>query len=209
VAERRSAPTLAAAAATLPPEGAAAGSGLPSTSSRYGDLPFTEQIEFFRRKLNLPTESWTDIYEAEHDWAFVVAGANRDALVADFREAVERAIADGATLEDFRADFDRIVATHGWSYNGSAGWRSRVIYETNLRSSYQAGRYAQLQEGNWPYWEYVHADWVQHPRPLHLAWNGMVLRSDDSWWDTHFPPNGWGCQCTVPPHPGFILHYPL
>ena len=28
----------------------------------YGSLPFAEQIAFFRRKLNLPTESWADVY---------------------------------------------------------------------------------------------------------------------------------------------------
>lgn len=164
--------------------------------ARYGDLPFSEQIAFFRRKLDLPTNGWTDVYEAEHDWAFVVAGANRNALVADFRRSVERAI-EGGTLEDFRRDFDRIVATHGWSYKGGRGWRSRVIYETNLRSSYQAGRLAQLREGGFDFWEYRHSDAVEHPRPLHLAWNGMILRADDPWWETHYPPNGWGCQCSV------------
>ncbi len=161
----------------------------------YGSLPFSEQIAFFRRKLNLPTEGWTDIYTAEHDWAFVVAGANRDALVADFRAAVEKAIADGATLQDFRKDFDAIVATHGWDYNGGRDWRSRVIYETNLNTSYAAGRYQQLQAA--PLWQYVHADWVQNPRHQHLAWDGLVLARDDPWWQAHFPPNGWGCQCSV------------
>lgn len=165
----------------------------------YGSLPFSEQNAFFRRKLNLPTNGWTDVYQAEHDWAFVVAGANRDALVADFRRAVDKAIADGGTLEDFRRDFDRIVATHGWSYNGGRGWRSRVIYETNLRSSYQAGRLAQLQAGGWPYWQYEHSDAVENPRPQHLAWDAMVLRADDPFWNTHYPPNGWGCRCTVRP----------
>ena len=61
----------------------------------YGSLPFAEQIAFFKRKLNLPTQSWADIYQHEHDWAFVVAGANRDAIVADFRVAVEKAITEG------------------------------------------------------------------------------------------------------------------
>jgi hypothetical protein len=165
----------------------------------YGSLPFSEQVEFFRRKLNLPTNAWTDIWQSEHDHAFVVAGANRDDLVADFRAAVDRAIADGATLEQFRKDFDRIVEKYGWSYNGSRNWRSRMIYETNLRTSYAAGRYAQLQELKRvrPYWEYVHSDAVEHPRPLHLAWNGLVLDADDPWWEVHFPPGGWGCQCTV------------
>jgi hypothetical protein len=165
----------------------------------YGSLPFSEQIAFFRRKLNLPTNAWTDIWQSEHDHAFVVAGANRDDLLADFRAAVDRAIVEGATLEQFRKEFDRIVEKYGWSYNGSRNWRSRVIYETNLRTSYAAGRYAQLQELKRvrPYWEYVHSDAVEHPRPLHLAWNGLVLDADDPWWEAHFPPGGWGCQCTV------------
>ncbi|MFV0678996.1 PBECR2 nuclease fold domain-containing protein [Ottowia sp.] len=161
----------------------------------YGSLPFAEQIAFFRRKLDLPTEAWTDIWAQEHDWAFVVAGANRNDIVADFRAAVERAISEGASLEQFRKDFDAIVAKHGWDYNGGRDWRSRVIYETNLNTSYAAGRYEQLQAA--PYWQYVHADWVANPRHDHLAWDGLVLARGDPWWAAHFPPNGWGCQCTV------------
>lgn len=162
-------------------------------------LPFREQNEFLRRKLNLPTNGWTDVYGREHDYAFTVAGANRDELVADFHQAVQRAIEGGGTLEEFRRDFDRIVATHGWSYNGGRNWRSRVIYETNMRSSYMAGRYEQLlavREAR-PYWQYLHSDAVEVPRPEHEAWNGMVLRWDDPWWQYHFPINAWGCQCSV------------
>lgn len=161
----------------------------------YGSLPFAEQIAFFKRKLNLPTQSWADIYQHEHDWAFVVAGANRDAIVADFRKAVEKAITEGMTLAQFRKDFDAIAARHGWDYNGGRDWRSRVIYETNLNTSYAAGRWQQLQEA--PYWQYQHADWVTHPRPQHQAWDGLVLSKDDAFWQTHFPPNGWGCNCSV------------
>lgn len=162
-------------------------------------LPFREQNEFLRRKLNLPTTAWTDIYTREHDYAFVVAGANRNDLVADFRRAVERAIEDGTTLADFRKDFDRIVAQHGWSYKGGRNWRSRVIYETNLRSSYMAGRYEQLQavSAERPYWQYIHSDAVEHPRPDHEALHGLVLRADDPFWQQWFPPNGWGCQCSL------------
>lgn len=162
-------------------------------------LPFREQNEFLRRKLNLPTNGWTDVYGRENDYAFVVAGANRNDLVADFHQAVQRAIEGGTTLEQFRQDFDRIVAKYGWSYNGGRNWRSRVIYETNLRSSYMAGRYEQLMavREQRPYWQYLHSDAVEFPREEHEAWNGMVLRWDDPWWQYHFPINAWGCQCGV------------
>lgn len=162
-------------------------------------LPFQEQNEFLRRKLNLPTNGWTDVYGREHDYAFTVAGANRDELVADFHQAVQRSIEGGTTLEQFRKDFDRIVAKHGWSYNGGRNWRSRVIYETNLQSSYMAGRYEQLMavREQRPFWQYLHSDAVEHPRPEHEALNGLILRWDDPWWEYFFPVNAWGCQCSV------------
>lgn len=165
----------------------------------YGSLPFKEQIAFFRAKRGVLTESYLDVFGAEHDTAFMVAGANRDALLADLRESIDRAIAEGTTLETFRKDFDALVARHGWDYKGGRNWRSRVIYETNLRQSYNAGRWAQLQalKRSRPYWQYKHSDAVEHPRPLHLAWDGLVLHADDPWWHTHFPANGWGCQCYV------------
>lgn len=164
----------------------------------HGSLPFEEQIDYFRGKVDLPTRSWTDIYKQEHDYAFVVAGATKRALLADLRGAVEKVISAGGTLEQFRQDFDQVVERHGWQYNGERGWRTRVIYETNLRQSYNAGREAQMADPalrkRRPYGLYRHGD-SAHPRPQHLAWNGLVLPLDDPWWSTHSPQNGWGCKC--------------
>ena len=173
------------------------------------DLSFLEQIAFFRNKLNLPTEAWDDIWQAAHDQAFVVAGAMKADLLQDLREAVDRAISTGTTLETFRKDFRAIVARHGWTgWTGEGtkageAWRTKVIYETNLRTSYAAGRWAQLTDPDMlesrPYWCYVHNDSVLHPRPHHKRWGDMrlTLRHDDPFWQTHFPPNGWGCRCRV------------
>ncbi len=47
-----------------------------------------------------------------------------------------------------------------------------------------------------PYWRYI-GGLSANPRPEHLAWSGTVLRADDPWWNTHYPPNGWGCKCQV------------
>ncbi|WP_233256736.1 phage minor head protein [Achromobacter sp. RW408] len=170
-----------------------------SPTLAVGRVPFAEQIAFFQRKVPLPSESWTQLYTAGHDHGFVIAGATREALVQDFFESVEKAISEGKSLESFRKDFDRIVTAHGWDYNGSRNWRSRVIYETNMFTSFAAGRREQLlsMTETHPYWMYVHSDAVKHPRPEHLALDGLVLRWDDPFWDTFFPPNGWGCQCSI------------
>lgn len=163
---------------------------------RAFNLPFKEQAAFFRRKVNVPTQAWDDLTDEDHAQGFMVAGLHRMDMLDDMRQAVKRYQA-GASLEAFRKDFDKITA--GWSYHGSRDWRSKIIAETNLRTSYQAGRWEQLQaiKHRRPYWQYVHADGEKHPRPLHQAWGGKVLAADDPWWDVHYPPNGWGCQCTV------------
>lgn len=159
---------------------------------------FKEAIDFLKDKTNIPTRTWTDIWEGQHSRAFVVAGAMKADLVADFHDAVNSAIANGTTLQTFREDFDRIVEKHGWSYNGGRNWRSRVIFQTNLRTAYNAGRYAQAQatKARRPYMRYV-AVLDDRTRPEHRQWHGTILPVDDPWWATHHPPNGWNCRCTT------------
>ena len=91
------------------------------------------------------------------------------------------------------------AAWTGWTGEGTkAGeaWRTRVIYQTNLMTSYAAGRRAQLLDPDLvkrrPFWRYVHNDSVTHPRPHHKSWGDMrlTLRHDHPFWETHFPPNG-------------------
>jgi phage gp29-like protein len=163
-------------------------------------LPFEEAIQFFRQKLGMKSETWSAIYASEHDHAFTVAGVMRDDMLSDFRLAIDTAIAEGTTYQTFLGDFDTIVARYGWSYNGSRGWRSRTIYETNIRASYQAGRYAQMTDPDVlkyrPNWMYQHGDSIR-PRQMHLGWHGTVLPADDPWWESHYTPNGWGCKCRV------------
>lgn len=164
--------------------------------------PFAEQVAFFRGKLGrlVPTATWRDIQRQQHDRAFMVAGAARADLLADLASAVDRAIADGESLDQFRRRFFEIVERHGWGdYTGSqsaAGraWRTRIIYRTNAATSYAAGRLAQLKD--FPVWIYRHGG-SRDPRPQHLAWNGLTLPSDDPFWASHYPPNGWGCSCYV------------
>lgn len=180
----------------------------PKVNAPY-NRPFPEQLAFFKAKLELPTAHYDDILKAAHDRAFIVAGALKADLLNDLQQSVTQAIGEGKSIQWFRKEFGAIVAKHGWTgwtgEDSPAGvaWRTRVIYQTNLTTSYAAGRFAQLNDPDLlrhrPYWKYVHNDTVQHPRPLHQAWGRkpVVLPPDDPWWRTHFPPNGWGCRCQL------------
>ncbi|QCM08228.1 hypothetical protein CFBP6626_17905 [Agrobacterium tumefaciens] len=166
------------------------------------NLPFDEAIDFLRQKAAVPTQSHRDVWDAAHSKMFMVAGANKKALVEDFQAAIVKAAEQGLTLEDFRADFDAIVARHGWQYNGSRGWRSRLIFETNLSTAYAAGRYAQMTAPEtleaFPYWMYNHSGAI-HPRLEHKAWDGDCYEATDPVWAKMYPPNGYRCGCFVTP----------
>jgi len=158
-------------------------------------LPFKEAETFFKEKLNIPTEKWDDLFRDEHAKGFMSAGAQKAELLAGLRDAVQKSIDGGMTKKEFAAKFDELAATHGWSYKGGRNWRSSLIYDTNITTAYQAGRWQQFREGGTQFLRYVHADGVINPRPQHLAWNGTVLPIDHEFWQTHYPPNGWRCHC--------------
>lgn len=169
--------------------------------------PFQEQIDYLVKKLRVPTERWDDIQRSAHDRAFMVAGAAQADLLKDLHDAVVKASQQGLGLPEFRKDFARAVAKHGWTgWTGEGtkdgeAWRTKVIYQTNMAQSYWAGRYRQMSDPEVlklrPYWRYIHSDGVAHPRPHHLAWHGLTLKADHPFWQTHFAPNGWGCRCRI------------
>ncbi len=165
-------------------------------------LPFDEAIAALAsRGANLvPSSRWQDVWQEAHRQAFTVAGALRDDLLADLYRAVQRGLAEGTTLEQFRKDFDDIVMRAGWDYRGGRNWRTATIFNTNMRVSYAQGRYQQMTDPDIlrerPYWIYDAVN-DNRTRPEHAAWDNLVLPADDPWWNTHYPPNGWGCRCSV------------
>ena len=165
--------------------------------------PFKEQIEFFEQKNTRPTRRWTDAMRGTHDRAFVVAGAADDDMLKDFQNSLLKSMKEGTTFAEFQNDFDTIVAKYGWEFNGERQRRARTIFETNMRTSYAAGRLAQMRDPDVlalrPFWQYKHGVTRKPkiPRERHKGWDGTVLPHDDPFWDTNYPPNGWKCSCGV------------
>lgn len=170
----------------------------------FQSLPFDEAISFLRDKVNLPSENWTDLWQDMHSRAFVVSGATKNELLVDIHNALNNAIAQGTTFNDFKKRFREIVAENGWTGSEgspitderSLGYRAATIFNTNMRTSYAAGNERQMQSTKKarPYARYI-GGLSRRPRKLHLEWNGIILPLDHPWWKDHTPPNGWGCKC--------------
>lgn len=164
----------------------------------YGGLPYKEAIEFLRKKANVSTKHWDEMLGAAHIKAFTIAGIANQDFLSDIRKAVQSAFDNGTTITDFRKAFDKSVKQYGWNYKGTRGWRTATIFDTNMRTAHMAGKWHQIQEtkSERPYLEYITVG-DHRVRPEHNEWNGIILKADDPWWNTHYPPCGWGCRCTV------------
>lgn len=170
------------------------------TAAKYLNLPFKEAISFFRQKINLPTKAWDDLEKDMHAKAFMVAGVMKAELLTDLRKAVDKSIAEGGTPEMFKKEFDSIVGKHGWKHKGNPGWRSNIIIQTNTSMAYSAGRWkgqtSDAVKAVRPYLRYLPSSSLNKNKD-HIPYYNLVLPSDDSFWLTHYPPNGWGCHCGV------------
>jgi uncharacterized protein with gpF-like domain len=176
-------------------------------------LPPKDALAYFRRKGLSPSFAWQDVWQEEHAKAFTVAKAmNRDVL-EDIRNAMDKALAEGQTLEQFKAGLKPLLQQKGWwgkktltdPLTGKAvraqlgsDRRLKTIFQTNMRVSYAVGNWqrAWATRATFPYMVFQHNS-DRYPRPQHVAWSGTCLPVDDPWWDTHYPPCAWGCNCSV------------
>lgn len=176
-------------------------------------LPPDEAIRWFKQKGYALNFDWRDQWGQAHARAFTVAKATQLDILADIREAVDKALKSGSTLQDFKKQLRPTLQSKGWWGEkemvdpktgekklvqlGSAA-RLRTIYETNLRQAQAAGRWERFErtKAARPYGRYV-AILDGRERDAHKAWHGTVLPLDHPWWNTHAPPNGWGCRCKL------------
>ncbi len=174
-----------------------------------------EALAWFRAKGFVFGFSWQDVWHEEHGRGFTVAKAMTRDVLETIREAVDRAIAEGETLEQFQKDLRPKLEQLGWwgkqrAIDPATGEvetvqlgsprRLKTIFQTNMRTSYAAGRWERIQRNKraFPFLEYVSV-MDGRERPEHHAWHATVLPVDDVWWDEHYPPNGWNCRCVVKP----------
>ena len=176
-------------------------------------VPPEEAIRRFRAKGYHVGFDWRDTDAAHHLRSFTVAKAMRLDILHDIREAVDAAIAEGATFREFRARLEPTLVRKGWwgrrevldPVTGETRLvqlgsprRLRIIFDTNLRMAGARGRWERIErtKSSLPYLRYV-AVQDARTRPEHMRWHNTVLPVDHEFWRTHAPPNGWRCRCQV------------
>ena len=168
--------------------------------------------------------NWRDTWQEQHREAFVVAKMAKADMLKEVHDSIHEAMEKGMPYAEWRKKMeaslqDRWIGKtlgelwdelpeeekkkHPRPEGAEAGKRIeasrlRTIYYTNSIVSHQAGQYKQLmkQAEDYPYWRYKTAG-DSRVRKSHRALHNKVFRFTDPFWETHYPPNGWFCRCSV------------
>ncbi len=172
-----------------------------------------EAIVYFQQKGLQTSFAWEDVSAEMHKTAFTVAKVMQMDIVDDFQKAVEQALAEGKSLEEFRKEIEPTLVQKGWwgkkdmedPHTGEirevqlgSPHRLKIIYNTNLANAHSEGQWARIQDRkeSHPYLEYD-ANNSEHSRIEHSAWDGLVFRVDDPWVIRHFPKKEFECKCRM------------
>ena len=76
--------------------------------------------------------------------------------------------------------------------------RLNLILDQNARMAAAVGRWQVAMDKDvmerFPYWRYIAGP---NPRDSHKVLDGLILRKDDPFWASHFPPWEFNCNCDL------------
>lgn len=170
-------------------------------------------LDHLSQKTRVPGFSHYDVWLHEHAVAFSVAKMMNADLLQTTKNALQTALKQGESYDDFAKKLKPYLMKEGWwgeqimrdPKDGIAKpvqlgstRRLRIIFQTNMATAFAAGQWARIQENatDFPYLKYI-ASTAEKKRDSHIAFYGKIYKADDPIWQSIFPPNGYGCQCTV------------
>ncbi|RRD90101.1 phage head morphogenesis protein [Conchiformibius steedae] len=161
----------------------------------------------------LPSFSHYDVWLYEHSVGFAVAKMMDMDLLAETKAALQTAMQNGTAYRDFEKRLKPFLMARGWwgeqvmtdpadgvakTVQLGSTRRLRVIFQTNMATAYAAGRWQRIQEyqDDFPFLKYIPSV-AEQKRQSHMSYYNRIWRVSDPIWQTIYPPNGYGCQCTV------------
>lgn len=164
-------------------------------------VPPKEALDFFRAKKVKPGFGYQDVWQQEHATAFTVAKVLEKSLLLDIQESLTAALEQGTPFNEWAEGIRETFDESGWSDYGEeeeTPRRLKTVYDTNMRMARAVGQAERVQRTKraLPYLEYNLGPSKVH-REQHEEWEGLVLPVDDPFWESHYPPSGYGCKCWV------------
>lgn len=124
--------------------------------------------------------------------AWEVAGVSCKETMAMLKSEAEKAFTQGITFNEFKEN----IKLKG--FEAENPYHLRTNFNMAIAGATAAARWKQIwdQRHIFPYLRY---QTMEDPavREEHAALNGYVKKVEDPWWQTWYPPNGWGCRCSV------------
>lgn len=174
-------------------------------------LPPAEALDYLaRRNVITETTNWKDVWQEEHLNQFTISRLTNADLLADIQGAITKSVGGDLSRRDWMRDVQQMLTDAGWwgekeVLDEATGEmvktvfdpaRLRLIYDTNVNNAYSAGLWERIQrnKATSPYIRYI-TKRDERVRAQHAAWDNLTLGVDDTWWDTHYPPNGFRCRC--------------
>lgn len=159
---------------------------------------FAEAVAAWRKRIPVTDEELAQLTEELRPFAFTVASTTQADMVQQVYEALDTAIAQGTTFEDFKEDISNRLGD-SWS-EASEAPSLETVFRTNVLTAYNDGRDEIIDSAKETH-EYLRFDAIHDDRTTEecLALNGTILPVDDSFWDTHRPPIHFNCRSILTP----------
>jgi len=154
-------------------------------------------VRWFRARIPMTDAQMQEIDADIRKYAWTVANCTQADVVTQVYEALDSAIANGTTVDEFKKTIGEQLEQ---SWGGEDPGQLETIFRTNVQSAYNAGRYEQQTDPvilhARPYWQF---DAIEDDRTSDICseLDHTVLAADDDFWDEHQPPLHFNCRSTV------------
>ena len=170
----------------------------------------TAVYEYLKSKKPETHFDYDEIVHDAHKKAFTIAKMTNLDLLKDMQSSLTKAFKEGIGFDEWKNSVKPMLAKKGWLGNIKVkdpktgeekeiyvgNRRLRTIFNTNMRTSYAKARYESQMQSLGEYFRYT-AVLDSRTREAHRKLHGKTLPKTDKFWDTNYPPNGWGCRCKV------------
>lgn len=161
---------------------------------------FEEAVAWFRARVPLTDRQLRAMDRRAEQRAFRVADVNQVRVTESVFKAIDRAIADGTTFDDFKREVGAKLRDEWQGTVSNPSWRMETIFRTNVQTAYSAGRVREFSEPDMlvmrPYWAFD-ATLDLRTTDVCRQCNGTILPASAAWWATHTPPLHFNCRSAL------------